>query len=127
MDWSPAIDFLLNHGRHGFHGRIRVPKSRQGRPTIASSRFQPWVADAKTTRTMEGRKKAAHLAPNQDQRGGPPPSACAARGELRKVPGIVPRGTGLNARKRRAAFARAATTLNNVRDEPSPSLLDHFA
>ncbi len=38
--------------------------------TDNSPRFQPWVADARTTRAPQGRKKAVHLAPNPDQRRG---------------------------------------------------------
>jgi hypothetical protein len=41
------------------------------------------------------------------------PSALSRRsGKYRNVTGISPRGSGVNARKRRAPFARAATALN---------------
>jgi len=38
--------------------------------TENNPRFQPWVAEARMAKAPQGRKKTAHLAPIQDQRGG---------------------------------------------------------
>jgi len=57
VEWSRF--FAPTEGPEPSGFRARVP---QGRPKI-SPRFQPWVADARTTRAPQGRKKAAHLAP----------------------------------------------------------------
>ncbi len=87
----------------------KVPSGTTGN----SPRFQPWVTDAKTTRAPEGRKKAAHLAPNQDQRGGRRLPPARRAGNYATSKGLSTR----KRRKRRAPFARAATTLNTYVSE----------
>ena len=82
--------------------------------TDNSPRFQPWVADAKTTRAPEGRKKAAHGAPNQDQRGDrrlPP----AQRRGITQCPGDC---ATRKRRKRHAPFAAGSPICNRLSVPP---------
>ena len=101
IDWSPAIDFLLNQGRDGFHGRTRIPKSRQGRPTIAhglnrglrmQGRQEPCRGETKRRTRPSTKLCAGGAAAVRPLR----PPHFPTRGEFRNVPGIVRRGSGIN-------------------------------
>ena len=114
--WGAGIDFLLNHGRHGFHGRTRIPKSHQGRPTIAHG-FNRGLWMQRRQEPRRGERKRRTWRPTKISAGarGLSPARRAKALLWRRCRAVGAVRPLHRPRKRRNPFARAAATQNTYK------------